>query len=176
MKLVPDWFRAMLHPSESVSRPTIQFRNRHRECVEVEYRDPNTTVVLDGEFVGPKWKQLNIAISDKINLGEQTLDNLVAELRRQNYDFVIYRLGEEEQIPEAERQSALHELTVMGYQVEVSPDRKQIRLSLADKGTSSLKPRDKTREHGPQMMKLIKNVRGVRRSMHILRKSDSAVI
>jgi len=173
---MPNWFRAMLGPSESVSRPTIKFRNRRRECVEVEYRDLNTSVVLDGEFVGPKWKQVNIVIGDKTNLGEQTLDNLAAELRHQNYDFVIYKLGEEEQIPEAERQSALRELTAMGYQVDVSADRKTIRLSLAHNGSRPPNPRDKTRELAPQMMKLSKTVRRVHRPIQILRKSDSAVI
>jgi hypothetical protein len=144
-----------------------------REVVDLEYRDGSRTLSVGGELTGPRWKQINILMSGN-RWDQQALDGLAAALREHGYEYLIYTLGEEQTIPEAERDAALAELQSMGYQIEVSPDRKRIRQSLA-KGANS-PPRDEAKKTAPRMMKLIQTLRGTRRPMQVLRKSDSAEI
>ena len=85
------------------------------------------------------------------------------------YGYVIARLGEVEIVPETERQAAIAELHEMGYEIEVSADRKEDRLNLR-KGV----PRpdiESARNQGPRMMSLIQAVHGKRQRFEILAKS-----
>jgi hypothetical protein len=88
----------------------------------LEYRDAHQTLLLKGEFVGPKWKQVNVAVPEAYD--EQTLDSIALALRNRGYEHLLFRFGEAQEIPESERNAALAELQSLGFQIEVSPDRR----------------------------------------------------
>ena len=157
----------------SPSGPCLRTLRQVRECVDLEYRDATQTLRLSGELVGPKWKQINIMLSGQ-EYDRQTLDNLVLALRDRGYEFLLFRLGEEQIIPESERDAALAELRALGFQVEVSPDRKMVRQTRTPDARRL--SRGQAKEAAPRIMQLVQTVRGVRRPIEVLRKSESALV
>jgi hypothetical protein len=96
------------------------------------------------------------------------------ELSRQKYQFVVYQRGETQTVPEAERIAAVSELQQMGYAINLSADRQTVRPTrIPGFSPPSL---EEAKEQAPRMMKLIETARGVRSSMEILAKSNSALI
>ena len=166
-----SWLRSLFPPPPS--GPSIRIVCQARECVDLEYRDATQTLRLSGELVGPKWKQVNLTVPEPQS-DEQTLDNIALALRNRGYEFVISRFGEVQTIPQAEQNAALAELQSLGFQIEVSPDRKRVRQSRAP-GAPRLS-REQAKELAPRIMQLVQTVRGVRRPSAILRKSESALI
>ena len=153
--------------------PTIRIVKQSRESVDLEYRDANQALLLKGEFVGPKWKQLNVEVPSAKCDG-QTLDNIALSLQNRGYEYMVFRFGEVQVVPESERNAALAELQSMGFQVDVSPDRRSVRQSRAP--GAPLMSREEAKEKAPRIMHLVQAVRGVRRPIEVLRKSDSAVV
>lgn len=85
------------------------------------------------------------------------------------YGYVIARLAELEIVFEIERQNAIAELNAMGFDIEVSPDRKQIRQKRRPGA-----PRfglQTARDQGPRMTALLEAVHGRRQRLEILAKS-----
>jgi hypothetical protein len=155
------------------SGPSIRIVRQRREGVDLEYEDGSQTIRLSGELTGPKWKQMNVRLMQGA-WSEELLDKIASAIAQRGYEFAIYRLGEAQTISEPEREAALAELQSMGYQIEVSPDRKRIRQSLAP---GAPRPSlDEAKKGAPKIMKLIETVHGTRRPIEVLRKSDSAVI
>ena len=174
MKSIFRWLRNRDSATPASERHAIKIRRSLRECITVEYQDRSRHFTFNGELTGPRWKQINICVPEDFETNSQVLDNLAAELHEKGYEFLIYRLGAQQVVPEGERNSALAELRSVGYQTEVSNDKHTLRLSRVPEGPSPSKKI--ARELAPRMMKLILATRGVRRPMEILRKSSSAVI
>jgi hypothetical protein len=145
-----------------------------REGVNVEYELPGRKLVLSGESVGPRWKQLNLVVNQEILLTPTELENLGKELARQGYEFVIFRLGPQEIVSQEEQDSALAELKQMGYQVEISSDRRTIRESRLP----GIPPpsKEQARERAPRMMELVFALSGRRRPKEVLLQSSGAVL
>jgi hypothetical protein len=155
------------------SGPSIRIVRQRREGVDLEYKDGGHTIRLSGELTGPRWKQMNVRVAEG-DWSEELLDKIAAAIAQRGYEFAIYRLGETQTISEPEREAALSELQSMGYQIEVSPDRKRIKQSLAPGPRApSL---EEAKKAAPRIMKLIETVHGNRRPVEVLRKSDSALI
>jgi hypothetical protein len=96
------------------SKASVKVRRIHREGMEVAYRDSAQALTFKGELVGPRWKQVNIVVDRDAILDSRVLDNLAAELSRQEYQFVVYRRGETQSVPELDRIAAVSELQQMG--------------------------------------------------------------
>jgi hypothetical protein len=74
-----------------------------------------------------------------------------------------------ETVPETERQAAMAELRPMGYELEISADRKQIRQKWIA-GTPKL-GLEALRKTTPRYMTLLQAVHGTRKRFEILAKS-----
>jgi hypothetical protein len=162
--------------SHGTSAPgvSVKIENVFRECVKVIYSDSQTTLELNGERVGPKWQQIDMTIKSDVQVSSGVLSNLTVALKRRGYESVIYRVGEAQSIPEAERDEALAELKLMGYEFQVSPDRRTIRQAR----TPGLPPPsvDDAKKQAPRMAKLIQTLHGVRHPREVLAKSDAALL
>ena len=86
------------------------------------------------------------------------------------YGYIIARLAGIEIVPETEQQAAITELNSMGINVEVSPDRRQIRQS-RKQGALRL-DKDTARKQAPRMMSLMQALHGKRQRFEILAKSS----
>jgi len=168
-----DWIQALLTGRSSGTVPSVRILRHRREIVDLEYRDASHRLRFIGELTGPAWKQINIRISDE-KWDQQLLDNLGAGLRQRGYEFLIYRLGNEQNISYNERSWALRELESMGYEAEVSADR---RTAWQTRKAGVHPPsKEEAQEMAPRLMKLLESVREVRQPIEILRKSDSALV
>ena len=151
---------------------TVKVERKFRECVSVVYREPGRTLTFNGELVGPKWNQINMTVGDEVASDASLIANLVAEFTRQGHEFVIYRAGKQEPIPQSEGDAARAELRQMGFEVEVSPDGRSVRQTRLP--GFSPPSRQEAQQKAVRMMKLLESVRGFRWPLEIVAKSDSA--
>jgi hypothetical protein len=169
-----NWLRKMLGsrgreyrgPGFSVRvKPTV------REAVSIIYTHQGITLNLDGERCGKEWERIEVRIPQEFD-GEQTariVCHLETAFQELGYGYVIARLGEVEVVGDAEREAAIVELREMGYEVEVSADRKQIRQkAIAGTPRQNL---ETLRKQTPRMMSLIQAIHGTRTHLQILAKS-----
>ncbi len=82
---------------------------------------------------------------------------------------MIARKALVETVPESERHAAIAELREMGYEIEVSDDRKQIRQKW--RAGAPRHDTETLRRTTPRMMSLLQSVHGTRQTFEILAKS-----
>lgn len=99
----------------------------------------------------------------------QDLETALKAIRR---EYVILRKAGVEIVPEKEQQAALAELNQMGFQIEVSTDRKQIRQTR--KPDAPLLDKAALRKMAPRMMSLIQSLKGTRQRLEVLAKSPES--
>jgi hypothetical protein len=142
-----------------------------REVLSVTYTRHGATLALDGQRIGRKWEGIEVHIPQEIEGGKaaQIARDLEAAFQAMGYGYVIARLERVEVVNEGERQTAIAELRNMGYEVEVSTDRKQIRQKPIPGVPRN--DRETLRRQVPHMMALLQAIHGTRQHFQILAKS-----
>ncbi|HMD07695.1 MAG TPA: hypothetical protein VKH63_09175 [Candidatus Acidoferrum sp.] len=155
---------------------SIEMRTIFRECMDIVYEEHGHKFYFGGEKVGKKWRQVNLGVPTNLAPEDQyrVLANLGAGLKELGYEFVIFRTGEPQPIPEHEQQAARSELHEMGLEPEVAPDKSTVRLSKLPgwKKPASFDPKEQAR----RMSRLVVIVRGKCSPIEILARSDAAEI
>lgn len=150
---------------------SVRVRPRFRENVTVIYTRDGVQISLDGERIGSKWEGIQVLIPSDLEAEKVAglVNHLEVAFQALGLGYVIIRMAEVEQFNEAEQQAAIAELREMGYEIELSADRKQARV----KAISGTTPRDPEtlRKQTPRMMSLIQDVRGTRQRFQTLAKS-----
>lgn len=90
-------------------------------------------------------------------------------LRSLSFEYLLYRVGESEEVPEQERNAAINELRIMGFDVQVMPNG-QVRL----KGASGRPFVERAKPNVQRWMYLLRAARGRRPKYTILARSNSA--
>lgn len=100
-----------------------------REAVSVIYTRDGSTLELSGERIGRRWEGVQVSIPCEVQQerASEVARDLETAFQALGYGYVIGRPGEVEIVSETERQAAIAELQEMGYEIEVSADRKQVR-------------------------------------------------
>ena len=143
-----------------------------REAVHVIHTREGKSLNLDGQLIGRKWEGVEVHFPPEIEAARvsQAVDDLQVAFQAMNYGYMIGRLNEAEVVPEAERQAAISELRQMGYELEISADRKQIRQKWIE---GAPKPSlEELRKTAPRVMALLLTVHGTRRPLEVLAKSQ----
>lgn len=142
-----------------------------REVVSVTYTRGGATLYLDGQRFGRKWEGIEIHILPEIDLGRasQIARDLETAFQSMRYGYVIARLTGVDVVSETEREAAIAELGEMGYDIEVSADRKQIHQKKRP-GAPQVDI-ETLRKTTPRMMALLQAVHGTRPRFEILAKS-----
>ncbi len=142
-----------------------------REVVSVSHTRNGAKLHMDGERIGKKWEGIGVNIPPEVESARvsQIVSDLQTAFEEMRYEYMIARLAEVEVVPEAERESAIAELRAMGYELEVSPDRKQIRQTRIP-GTPRV-GMEEVRKTMPRYRWLLQAVRGTRPRFEILAKS-----
>jgi hypothetical protein len=142
-----------------------------REAISVIHTRNSTHLTFDGQWIGQKWEGIEVHIPHEVEAGQayRVAAELEIAFQALGYSYVIARLGEVEIVSETERQTAIEELTKMGYEIEVSPDRKQIRQKLR---TGAPRTDIQTvQAQAPRMMTLLQAAYGKRQNLEIVAKS-----
>lgn len=108
---------------------SVNLRFIGREGVKITYRRRGDAAELSGERMQGTQQGIDVVIPaemDKLRVSQAVTD-LETALRALSYGYIIRRRVEIEVVPESERANAIQELRKMGYEIEVSEDRKQIR-------------------------------------------------
>jgi len=143
-----------------------------REIVSVMHERGGTRIHLDGERIGKKWGGIAVHIPEDVDAARATqiARDMEPAFQALGYGYIIARLAGIEIVPETEQQAAITELNSMGINVEVSPDRRQIRQSWKQ-GAPRL-DKDTARKQAPRMMSLMQALHGKRQRFEILAKSS----
>lgn len=150
---------------------SMRIQPLRREALSIVYTRQGTNLNLDGQRIGSKWEGIELYIPPEVEpeRASQIAHDLEAAFQAMDYRYVIARLSEIETVPEAERQAAIAELRQMGYELEISADRKQIRQKwIAGTPKLGLEALGKTT---PRYMSLLQAVHGTRKRFEILAKS-----
>jgi len=142
-----------------------------REGVSVIHTRHGTRLDLSGERIGRKWEGIEVRIPQEVEAVQvpQIVRDLETAFGALRYGYVIARKGGVETVPETERQAAIAELREMGYEIEVSSDRTQIRQTLR---AGALRPDIETaRRTSPRMISLLQSIQGTRERFEILARS-----
>jgi hypothetical protein len=151
---------------------TVRIRPVFREVVHIIHTRRGTTLKLNGERIGRKWEGIGARIPpevDAVNI-RQIVSDLQIAFAAMGYKYVIDHKVAIEIVPETEKQAALTALREMGFEIEVSPDGKQVRqtwqrgVQRPDKETARLM--------GPRMMSLLQAVSGIRSRIEVLAQSE----
>jgi hypothetical protein len=143
-----------------------------REDLSVIYTRHGTSLKLNASRVGKKWEGIGVLIPQDVE-GEkaaQIVSDLEAAFQSMGYRYVISRLAGVDIVDETERQASIAELREMGYDVEVSADRKWITQKQVARDPR--RDMETFREEAPRMMSLIQEVHGTRKRFQILAKSE----
>lgn len=150
---------------------TVRIEPMGREAVYVIHTRQGTSLNFDGQRIGRKWEGIEVCIPHEVEAApaSQIVRDLEAAFQAMDYDYIIARLTEVETVLETERQAAIAELRQMGYELEISADRKQIRQKwIAGTPKPGLEAIRKTT---PRYMALLQAVRGTRQRFEILARS-----
>jgi hypothetical protein len=142
-----------------------------REVVSVIHVRQGARLNLSGERIGKKWEGIDVRIPEEVDAvrAYQVACDLEAAFRAMGYGYVIARLAGVEVVPEIEQQAAITELRGMGYEVEVSPDRRKIHQKRV---AGAPRPDIETaRKQAPRIMSLIQTIHGTRQLFEVLAKS-----
>jgi hypothetical protein len=143
-----------------------------REIVSVTYERAGVRLHLDGERIGNKWEGISVHIPEDVDTARaaQIAHDLETAFQALGYGYIIARLAGIEIVPETEQQAAISELNSMGFDVEVSPDKRQIRQNRKEGA-----PRvgiDTARNQAPRIMSLVQALHGKRQRFEILARSS----
>jgi len=143
-----------------------------REIVSVIHERGGIRLHLDGERIGKKWEGISVHIPEELDPARvtQVARDLETAFQAMSYGYIIARVAGVEIVSETEQQAAMAELNSMGFDVEVSPDRKQIRQKWRE-GT----PRpgiDAARKQAPRIMSLVQALHGKRQRFEVLARSS----
>ena len=143
-----------------------------REIVSVMHERGGTRLHLNGERIGKKWEGISVHIPEDVDTARATqiAHDLETAFQALGYGYIIARLAGIDFVPETEQQAATTELNSMGINVEVSPDRRQIRQERKE-GAPRLGI-DMARKQAPRMMSLMQALHGKRQRFEILAKSS----
>jgi hypothetical protein len=150
---------------------SVRIEPMGREAVYVVYTRRGTNLNLDGQRIGSRWEGIEVYLPPEVEAEQssQIALDLETAFQAMDYGYVIARLSAIETVPETERQEAIAELRQMGYELEISADRKQIRQKwIAGTPKPGLEALRKTT---PRYMSLIQAVHGTRKHFQILAKS-----
>lgn len=154
---------------------TLRLKRRFRECVDVIYQEAGREFLFGGDLVGKSWRQINISLPR--TLPDQDIERiaprLAAALTKLRYEYVIVQVHGTEEVPASEQEGALGKLREMGYEPEVGPEGRTLKLT--KRGDWMSPGHEHAKEPALQMMQLINSVRGKRARVKILAKSDSAI-
>lgn len=155
---------------------SVEMQSTGRECVDVIYKENGRKLHFGGEKVGKKWGQVNLAVPTNLALVDQArvLANLGAGVQELGYEYLIFRVGQPEPIPEREQQAALAGLRELGLQPEVAPGKSTVKLSKLPgwEKPANVDPKEQAR----RMSSLVSTLRGKRSPIEILAKSPSAEV
>jgi hypothetical protein len=142
-----------------------------REAVSVIYTRQEKTLHLDAQRIGKKREAIEVHISHDVDPARaaQIARDLEAAFQAMDYGYVIARLLEVEAVPDAEIQAAIAELRQIGYELDISLDRKQIRQKWIP-GMPKPSP-ESIRNSMPRYLTLLQTVRGTRQRFEILARS-----
>lgn len=149
----------------------VRIRTIAREVVSVIHTRQEISLNLDGQRIGRKWEGIEVHVPQDVGVekASQIAFDLEAAFQSMGYGYVICRLAGVDIVPETEREAAIAELREMGWEIEVSPDRKQIsqkRISEAPHLNT-----ETARKQAQRMMSLMQAVHGSRQRFQILTKS-----
>ena len=150
---------------------SVRIEPMGREAVDVIHTRQGASLNLDGQRIGRKWEGIAVYIPREVDAerASQIAHDLEAAFQAMDYGYEIARLSEIETVPETERQAAIAELRQMGFELEVSADRKQISQKWI---AGTPKPsREAIRKAIPRQMALLQAVHGTRQHLEILAKS-----
>lgn len=150
---------------------SVRIEPIHREVVSVVHKRQGSTLNLAGERIGEKWEGIEVHIPQEVDprQASQIAGDVEVAFRAMGYGYVIGRSAGTDVVPETERRAAIAELSEMGYEIEVSTDRKKIRQKRIA-GAPHL-DQDAARKHAQRMMPLLQSVHGTRHRLEILAKS-----
>lgn len=153
----------------------VELRRGSRECVTARYSENGRQLDFAGEFVGKKWKQINLAAPKELNDAElpRVIANLAEYLRKRNYEYVVFRTGEPIAIPEVEQANARAELREIGLEPILNSDGS---IKFEKLPTWSAPSKSEAQERAVKMMRLVLTLRGKRAPIEVLAKSDAAVV
>jgi len=153
---------------------SVEMRTTFREGVNVFYEAEARSFRFAGEKVGKKWKQVNLGIPADLAAQHEAevLANLGSGLKQLGYEFVIFRTGKPQVIPEPDQRAAIAELREMGMAAEVAHDRNSVKLSKLPEWNrpATFDPK----EQALRMSRLVAVARGKRTPIEIVAKSDGA--
>lgn len=141
-----------------------------REVVTVIHNRQGKSLNLSGERIGKKWEGIEVHMPPDVDAAQipQVVCDLEIAFQAMQYGYVIARKTATDTVPEEERQAAMAELNEMGYDIEISPDRR-IRQTL--RAGAPRRDKETLRKQVPRMMSLIQSLHGTRPRFEILAKS-----
>ena len=164
-----DWLRRRFGKREAYR---VRIKQGFRECVEVVYSEEGRQVSLGGERVGKDWKQINVEMPSSVP--EQDLPRILANLSEalsaRRVEFVIFRVGEPEAVPEEEQAAAVRGLRAMGLEPISSDDGRRLELRKLPSMQQS-----EAKADAVKMMRLVTGIPGTRRPAEVLAKSAAAI-
>jgi hypothetical protein len=173
MNLLSKIFR--LRPNEFRDRDfKVRIESIFRENISVIHTREGKTVNFDGERYGKKWDGVQVYIPEDVERAQlqQIVCDLETAFKAMQHKYVILRKASVEIVTEEERQAALTELHQMGFQIELSADRKQIRQTR--RPDAPLHDKAALRKMAPRMMSLIQSLKGTRQRFEVLAKSPES--
>ncbi len=151
---------------------SVRIKPGSRELVTVIHTREGTVLSLGGERIGKKWQGISVHIPQEVEAARasQIGRDLETAFRALRYGYEIAYLKRVETVPETEREAAIAELRAMGYQIEVSADRRKLSLKkLPDAMHINI---EIARKQAPRMKSLLESVHGTRPQFEILAKSE----
>jgi hypothetical protein len=152
----------------------VRIESVFRENVSVIHTRGSKTINFDGERYGKRWDGIQVYIPENVERTQiqQIVRDLETAFKAMHHEYVILRKADVEIVPEQEQQAALAELHQMGFQVEVSPDRKQIRQTRMP--DAPLHDKAALRRMAPRMISLIQSLKGTRQRFEVLARSPES--
>jgi hypothetical protein len=147
---------------------SVRIVNGFRELVTVVHTRNGIRRELGGERIGKRWQGIGIHVDPDV--GRQELPEIVHDLETafaaMHYGYVISRTAAVDTVPESERQAAIAEFGEMGFDVEVSAERK--RVSLVPKPDRVLPDKKQAQRIASRTPSLLQAVRGRRHRIEVL--------
>jgi hypothetical protein len=150
---------------------SVRIKKVFRELVSIIYTRGGTSIKLSGQYIGQHWEGIEVHIPRQIEAEQvsRISSDLETAFQAMHRRYLIVGSAGTDVIPEDEREAAIAELREMGWEIEVSPDRKQIR----QKRAAGAPPIDAetTRKMALRMKLLIEAIHGTRQRLQVLAKS-----
>jgi hypothetical protein len=142
-----------------------------REGMEISHTRNRKRLDLKADYIGG---MIDVRIPQELEKDQvsQVVNDLEVAFRAMSYPYFITRLVAVEIVPESERQAAVAELREMGYDIEVSGDRRQVRQKRIE--GAAVPDREAAVKQASRMMGLMQSVHGTRYRSEVLGKSGEA--